>query len=144
MVEGGAFAGSQEEVLGVGALVGDQRQASLVEHAAGVVERDGDAVPGVWDLGGSGALELELEPAAGLENAGGLAEVGGDDVEGGDVLKDDVGKSQVERGVGEGREIGAGGKVQADVGEVGETLLGEADHFGGDIDGVDLGEMLGG
>ncbi len=57
------------------------------------------------------------------------------------MLEDGVGVDEVERLVGEQGEVGRAGVVQVGVGNGAQFLAGQADHFVGDIDAMDLGEV---
>lgn len=114
----------------------------LAGEGADLVGRDADAAPGVVLPGvRREAVQLAPQNAAGLENPPRLTEIAEDDVAARDVLEDRVGVDEVELGVGEQAEVGAGAVVRVRVGRVGEPRAREADHLVGYVDAVDLAEI---
>ena len=80
---------------------------------------------------------MKFEDAARLEDAGGFAEIAHDGLLRRDVLKNDKGENQIERFVGEHRECSVG-RVQGDVGQIGEEGPPAVHHARSDVDSGDL------
>ena len=87
------------------------------------------------------AVKLAMENAAGFEHSRGFAHVFGHHVAAGDVLENRVRVNELKRIVRELPQAGAIVGMEMGVGNIGQPLASQDNHFVGDIDAVDFAEV---